>query len=110
MLEAGGVAQLAQPPEVGPRRLGVRDLRRNGHEPADLEMREAAELVQQRLHLAGRRAALLRLVAEVHLEQPAHLPPRGVRAPVQLPRQLQAIDRVDPVEQHDGIPRLVGLQ
>ena len=59
---------------------------------------------------SGRDAGLLRLLAHVDLEENVDRPSEGPRAPVQLPRQLEAVERVDPVEEPRRVLGLVRLE
>src|SRR5262245_25462260 len=62
VLEPHEVAQLAQPSEVRPRRLGILGGRRNRHQPADAHVAELAHPVEQRLQVAGPHPVFLGLL------------------------------------------------
>ena len=72
--------------------------------------REARRDVERGGDRLGRPAALGGLARHVDLQEHLHRLAAGARAAVQLPGQLDPVDRVDHVEQLEGVLRLVRLQ
>src|SRR5262249_22925056 len=63
-----------------------------------------------RWHGVGLESALARLAADVHLHERGHGTSERSRPLVELTCQLETIERVDEIEQLDGVPDFVGLQ
>src|SRR5262249_4926109 len=103
MLEPGRIAKLTQSAKVRPRGLPVVADRRNRHEPVDGEVRKPGDHVEKSFDLGRANSRLLRLLADVDLDQRVDVCAGRASSPVQLPGELQTVDGMDPVEQTDCI-------
>src|SRR6185369_568033 len=77
---------------------------------AHIETGQGGQGLEQTLEFRRMHATLLRLLAHVHLHQDLHPALALMGTPVELPRELLAVDGMDPVEELHGVPGLVGLE
>ncbi len=92
--------------EIG-RRLDV--CGRHAHQARDRQIRRA-RLAQQRGQIGDRAAALLRLVADIDLDEAVRPLARLVHRPGERGNEGRAVDGMNGVEQRDRILGLVGLE
>jgi len=97
--EAVALAELAERAEPDARVVGILRLRRNRHEASHLQGRHRRDRVEDLAEPLGAHTALGRLAGDVHLHQRIHRPAPGAGPLVELPGQVQAVERVDDVEQ-----------
>src|SRR5262245_52723082 len=110
MFEPGLIPQLAEPAKGRAGLLGALDDGWDCHEAANPARGQPSERVEECLELRGPDASLLGLIADVDLDEHVHRAAYRVRAAVQFPREIQAIHRMDPVEEPNGILGLVRLK
>ncbi len=84
--------------------------RRNAHQPVDREPVHVAAARDERIHVAGKHARLLRLLARIDLHEQAEAPPLLLHLRRDRAGDLVAVDGVDGIEQRHRVRRLVRLQ
>ena len=109
-IAAGELSARLPEPATGASERRVRARLGDGHQAPQAEPRQRSDCVRERRRRRGRRSALRRLAAHVHLH--ADLQGRQARGPLhrETLRDLQAIDRVHPVEALRDRARLVALE
>src|SRR3990167_6938075 len=84
--------------------------RRYAHQPLDIETVFGTTVPKEGIDLARRDAALLRLLAGIHLDPESRDLHAARRRFLQLARKRWPIERMDHVEERDRVAELVGLQ
>ena len=104
------VAQLPKPAEVRTGRFRILVPGRHQHQPAHTGGAACPRCLEQGANLGHRSAVLARLARKVHLDEQIGSGRRLGRGLIEPAQQLQAVDRVDPVEGGRRGARLVGLK